>query len=134
MAMGRRVTRWTPDRLDVLRGLVAEGKTDRQIAQELGTTKGAVDQVAHRLGIPFRGQMRIMDARHGRNPFYRARRAAGLTRAQAAMRAGVSEQLICEYERGAARPARWIFWQALAQTYGCSIGDLLGDEVLDTAR
>ena len=132
--MGRKITAWTPDRVAQLERLVEEGQTDRQIAQELGTTKGAVDQVAHRLGIPLRGQMRIMDARHGRNPFYRARKAAGLTRAQAAMRAGVSEQLICEYERGAARLARWVFWQALAQTYGCSVGDLLGDEVLDTAR
>lgn len=132
--MGRKITAWTPDRVAQLERLVEEGKTDRQIAQELGTTKGAVDQVAHRLGLRLTGYTRIIDIRHSRNPFYAARRAAGLTRSEASRRTGISDQIIGQYERGTAKPSRLDFWKALAQTYGCSIGDLLGEEVLDTAR
>ena len=132
--MGRRVTRWTPDRLDVLRGLVAEGLTDAEIAQRMGMSKNAIDQQVYRLGLRLWGQKRRMDARNCRNPFYAARKAAGITRQEAAERSGISEQLIGQHERGAAKPSRLLFWRTLAQIYGCTIGDLLKDEVLDTAQ
>lgn len=132
--MGRKITAWTPDRVAQLRRLAAESKTDREIALELGVTKGAVQQVVHRLGLRLTGYTRIIDIRHSRNPFYAARRAAGLTRSEASRRTGISDQIIGQYERGAAKPSRLDFWKALAQVYGCSIGDLLGEDVLDVTR
>ena len=132
--MGRKITAWTPDRLAQLRRLAADGLTDVRIAEAMGVSKNAVDQQVYRLGLRLRGYAKIIDMRHCRNTFYAARKAAGMTRQEAAERSGISEHMIGQYERGTEKPARLILWRSLAQTYGCSIGDLLGEEVLDTTQ
>ena len=132
--MGRKVTKWTPDRLAELRRLVAEGLTDVKIAEAMDVSKSAVDQQVYRLGLRLRGYAKIVDLRHCRNAFYAARKRAGLTRQEAEQKSGISIHMIQQYEQGKAKPARLVLWQSLAQTYGCTIGDLLGQEVLDKAQ
>ena len=132
--MGRAVTKWTPDRLDMLRRLVAEGLTTREIARRMDVTLNSAGQQIYRLGLQLWGRKKRLDMAHLKNRFYAARKAAGMTRQEAAERSGISEHMIGQYERGMEKPARMVLWKSLAQTYGCSIGDLLGEEVLDTTQ
>lgn len=129
--MAKRV--WTDQmRRDFLR-MVNEGLTAREIAERMGRSKAAIDQMAFRLEVHFKGMETAMARRIGGNPFFEARKRAGLSRSQAADKIGISTHMLYQYENGFQRPGQMVLWRSIAQAYDCTIGDLLGEEVLDTA-
>jgi GcrA cell cycle regulator len=47
---------WTPERIDLLRGLLAGGATASQAGKALGATRNAIIGKAHRMGFAMRSQ------------------------------------------------------------------------------
>lgn len=130
--MGKPV--WTRDQKVTLRHLVSEGLTAREIAARMGKSQSSINQMAFWLDLRLRGrELGVRDHLVG-NPFYEARRKAGLSREQAAGKIGLSYRALQKYELGEQRPSQRVLWESIAQVYGCSISDLLGVEVLDTER
>ena len=128
--MGTKI--WTLDEKATLRSLAAKGYTDRQIAEIMGRSKSSIDQMVFKLNLHLHGrEMGVRDHLAG-NPFYSARQRAGLSREQAAERIGLTYHQIQTYELGRQLPSRLALWKTIAKVYGCTIGDLLGEEVLDS--
>ena len=66
------------------------------------------------------------------NLFYAARIRAGIGRAEAAERIGISVQSIADYENGQSKPALIKTWKKMTEVYGCTYADILGEEVIDS--
>ena len=129
--MGRRAFRWTPDQRNRLRELVAQGLTGYEIGERFGVSQHAIGMQVFQMGLHLTGKQTAMDRRLRGNPFYDARRRAGMTRQEAEERSGISVSTLYLYETGQQKPAQLVLWRTLAQTYGCTMSDLLGEEVLD---
>lgn len=89
---------WTPERVDQLRALVADGLTSSQIADRMGASRKSVAGACRRYGIAVEcGRKRIWSEE--RTAILRALAAAGVPTGEAAKRLGVSVGALC----GAAR-------------------------------
>ena len=69
-----------------------------------------------------------MDARYTGEQIAAARRAKGLTQKQLADALGVTDKAVSKWERGLAKP-RADKLPLLAKLYGCTIEELLADDV-----
>lgn len=122
---------WTAEMCDRLRTLAAQGLPARRIAEEMGKSLDSIQSKIKRLGLRTCGQTHKPLPRLAGNPFYEARMAKGLSRAEAAERIGISTQMIADYETGRRRPGRPDIWGSVAYIYGVELDYLLGTEVLD---
>lgn len=124
-------TTWTAEMCDTLRALAAQGLPAWKIAEKMGKSPGAIQSKVKKLGLHTRGREgRALPYLEG-NPFYEARMAKGLSRAEAAERIGISTQMIADYETGRRRPGRPDIWGSVAYIYGVELDYLLGSEVLE---
>lgn len=122
---------WTRDMCDRLRALAAKGLPAWRIAEEMGKSVSSIQSKVKKLGLHTHGREgRALPYLAG-NPFYEARMAKGLSRAEAAERIGISTQMIADYETGRRRPGRPDIWGSVAYIYGVELDYLLGTEVLD---
>ena len=125
---------WTRDMCDRLRALAAKGLPAWRIAEEMGKSVSSIQSKVKKLGLRTCGQTYKPLPRLAGNPFYEARMAKGLSRAEAAERIGISTQMIADYETGRRRPGRPDIWGSVAYIYGMELDYLLGTDVLDSIR
>lgn len=125
---------WTAEMCDTLRALAARGLPAWRIAEEMGKSVSSIQSKVKKLGLRTCGQTYKPLPRLAGNPFYEARMAKGLSRAEAAERIGISTQMIADYETGRRRPGRPDIWGSVAYIYGVELDYLLGTDVLDSIR
>ena len=125
---------WTTEMCDTLRSLAAQGLPAWRIAEEMGRSVSSIQSKVKKLGLRTCGQTYKPLPRLAGNPFYEARMAKGLSRAEAAERIGISTQMIADYETGRRMPARLDVWGSLLYAYGVELDYLLGTDVLDSIR
>ena len=112
---------WTPDRVQQLRDLAAQGLTSWAIAETMGMTVWAVRSAAYRNQIPVWGLQAGYQRKVAGNRFYEARKALAMSLAEAAEALETTEQTVRSWEHGRRLPRSRYLKTKIREVYGIEV-------------